>query len=501
MPIQQLFLGGGGLGEDVYWWNIANNTMNLGGKAVAVDNSGNLYVASAITGLAKGQVTCFDKEGDILWTHKDDSSYFEDIAVDNLGHVYALSGSIWDTTNGIGQNDYQPILVKLNTSDGSEAQYNGGSENGVDWRKMFHTTYNSTPCHSTGVRCDSSGNPIVACLPRLSGVQAMPAAVKFNKDTGAATWATRLEDSDSGNANYMNEDGPGGIAIDSNDNVILCGWKTTSFGLTNSNYGFWVTKIASDGGSITWKKYFAATGGANQPISRSKCFVDKNDNVYVSANWTNNITPDELYTLVVKLDSSGDVVWARAVVSDTAAGSHIKNASNYTGPGATDSSGNVFISAWVANCQSPNMGGSGDDCIYKFDSDGNNLEVIAIGNNGEDYPGGLAVNKLGNIVIAAQSSITTSMNILVAQLPGDMSITGGPYNGYSANVYVTKPSSETSLSTWTNTNVMTDSTLVLTEGGNYGWQSYDDFASEMTYATNTATPGTGEDPGAPITIS
>ena len=187
MPMQQIFLGGGGVGEDVYWWNIANTTGNVGGKAVAVDNGGNIYVAGAVQGSAYGQVSCFDKEGDILWAYMGTNGYFDDIAVDNLGHVYALQGWIYDSTNGIGQNDHQPMLVKLNTSDGSEAQYNGGSENGVDWRKMFHTTYDSTPCHSNGVRCDSSGNPIVACSPRLSGVQAMPAAVKFDKDTGAAT--------------------------------------------------------------------------------------------------------------------------------------------------------------------------------------------------------------------------------------------------------------------------------------------------------------------------
>ena len=110
----------------------------------------------------------------------------------------------------------------------------------------------------------------------------------------------------------------------------------------------------------------------------------------------------------------------------------------------------------------------------------------------------MAINKNGNIVCSAK----LTDKALMVQLPGDMSITGGNYSGHSSglNFYVTKPTDESSNSTWNLTNVLSGSGNYLGAGNHSGF-SYDDFSGDMSYAEDTSTHSDGEDAGAPVTIS
>jgi len=159
----------------------------------------------------------------------------------------------------------------------------------------------------------------------------------------------------------------------------------------------WNTFLGGDGNDVGWN--FA---------------VDSSCNVYVtgesSSTWGNPIRPyaGSPDALVVKLDSSGDILW-NTFLGGTDADSIYGT--------AVDSSGSVYVvgSSWATWGSPIRAFASGRDSdnnvcddafVAKLDSSGNLLWNTFLGGNGYDGGNGIAVDSSGNVYISGGSNTT-----------------------------------------------------------------------------------------------
>lgn len=192
------------------------------------------------------------------------------------------------------------------------------------------------------------------------------------------------------------------VGVDGSGNVYVggnfSGGNTTSPAMAllgTSDY--FVIKLDSSG-NVLWSKNFGP--GSTWNLNRSM-YVDSSGNVFIVGSMTSNWTSPALTKIgssdgfIVKLDTGGNVVWAR----------------NFGGAGGNarswevtaDASGNVYTSGYfnTANMTTPAItlaGGSLDAYLIKLDSSGNEIWSRSYGGAGVSItPGGLAVDSSGNL--------------------------------------------------------------------------------------------------------
>lgn len=206
------------------------------------------------------------------------------------------------------------------------------------------------------------------------------------------------------------------VITDSNKNVYITGGftgATLAFGGTTltrigTNDAF-VAKLDSSG-NVAWAKNF---GGAGVTIDGRSVGVDGSGNVYVGGNFSGSNTTTPAMTLlgssdyfVIKLDSSGNIAWSK----------------NF-GPGSTwplnrslyvDNSGNSFlVGSLTANWTTPSLTkiGASDGFIIKLDSSGNVVwgkNWGGAGGNARSWE--VAVDSAGNVYTSGYfntSNLTT----------------------------------------------------------------------------------------------
>jgi PKD repeat protein len=415
------------------------------GYSVAVDGSGNVYMAGttySTSGIAssgayqtsKGGsddafLVKFNASGSRQWTTYYGGSSTEDgssVAVDGSGNVYMAgytystsgiaSSGAYQTSNGGGSN-YDAYLVKFNSSGSRQwATYYGGSGNDFGYSVAVDGSGN---VYMSGYTTSTSGIASSGAYQTSNGGGYSDAyLVKFNS-SGSRQWATYY--GGSGN------DYGWSVTVDGSGNVYLAGhtYKGTSgiasSGAYQTSYGggeddAYLVKFNS-GGSRQWATYY---GGSSFDWGYSVA-VDGSGNVYMAGRTssTSGIASSGAYqtsnggggnfdAFLVKFNSSGSRQWATYY-----GGSDLDDGFSV----AVDDSGNVYIIGQTSSTSGiassgayqTSHGGGGDAFLVKFNKSGSRQWATYYGGSGDDYGWSVAVDGSGNVYMAGYTYSTSGI--------------------------------------------------------------------------------------------
>jgi alpha-tubulin suppressor-like RCC1 family protein len=385
------FLGGSGADE---------------GWAVAVDGSGNVYVAgqsyaswgSPVRAYGGGNYDAFaaklDSSGNLIWNtflggSGDDEA--TGVAVDGSGNVYVsgLSSASWGSPVRAYGGSYDAFAAKLNSS------------GNLIWNTFLG---GSGDDGGTAMALDGSGNAYVAGVSSASWGSPVRAYSSGNYDAFAA----KLDSS--GNLIWntflggIGADEAAGVAVDGSGNAYVAGYSAASWGSParafSGNYDAFAAKLDSSG-NLIWNTFL---GGSGTAVGNAVA-VDGSGNVYVSglssASWGSPVLAygGGVYdAFAVKLGSSGNLIWNTFL-----GGSGDDEAWGV----AVDGSGNVYVSglssaSWGSPVRA--YGGSYDAFAAKLGSSGNLIWNTFLGGSGDDYGYGVAVDGSGNVYVSGLSS-------------------------------------------------------------------------------------------------
>ncbi|MEI6945961.1 SBBP repeat-containing protein [Paraflavisolibacter sp. H34] len=367
-------------------------------RAVAVDGSGNVYVA----GISEDNFTTikYGSDGSQKWVKKYSRAAGARgvalaIKVDGAGGINVAG---WTTSGPTAPSDFTTIKYG---SDGSQkwVRHYNGPGNGVD--------------QVTTLAADGSGNVYVTGYSMGTSTDKDYATLKYD-NSGNLKWAARYD--------HGGEDQPHALAVDGGGNVYVTG-ASKEGGTTWRANDFATVKYTSGGVEQWVKRYDGTLHGSDQAKALA---VDGAGNVYVAGNTTVYLDEDgedweDFATL--KYNATGGLVWER-----------ILNRRTLDSPKAlvVDGSGNVLVA-----------GSSGDHeestevfTTFKYNAAGALQWVSTLDGTVDesDWVHALNVDGSGNVYVtgetrASQTSddyLTVKYNSLGAQL------WVARYNGFGA---------------------------------------------------------------------
>jgi len=331
--------------------------------ALALDNSGNVYV----TGESVGSGTNYDyatikysSDGNQLWVRRynglsNSSDIAYALAVDNSGNVYVTGGS-----------DSNYVTVKYNT-DGNQL-----------WVKSYNGPANSSD-YANALAVDNSGNVYVTGWSTGSGTGYDYATIKYDTN-GNQLWAQRYN----GDANK--DDLTYAISVDNSGNVYVTGGSE----VTGTDYDYITVKYKPDGNK-SWVARYAGPG--NSYDFPQDMAVDNSGNVYVTGYSGGSGTSSDYAT--IKYNPDGNQLWV----------------ARYNNPGVynsdfayaltIDNAGNVYVTGESSASDSYHP-----DCVtIKYSPDGNQLWIERYNGPGDsnDTAHSIAVDNSGNVYISGDT--------------------------------------------------------------------------------------------------
>jgi uncharacterized delta-60 repeat protein len=230
-------------------------------SAIAVDNSGNVYVTGESYGSGTGgdyATVKYNSNGTQLWQMRytgpgGDYDCANALAVDNSGNVY-VTGLSYGGQNS--RRDY--VTIKYNSS-GAEL-----------WAKRYDGPGKQTD-EAYDLAVDSTGNVYVTGISDGGTAGDDYATIKYNTD-GTQLWVARYN----GPAN--GRDMACALAVDNYGNVYVTGYKYSS--VTGEGYEDYATIKYAPNGTQLWTSFY--NGPANGADLPSSLAIDNSGNVYVT---------------------------------------------------------------------------------------------------------------------------------------------------------------------------------------------------------------------------
>ena len=404
-------------------WSSAQTTVSVfGGSSFdfgysnAVDSSGNIYTTGFFEGTADFDpgvgttnlasagdwdifVTKLDSSGNLVWAKRfggSSTDFGNSIAVDSSGNIYTTGvfsdAADFGITNLTSVGQYDVFVSKLNSS------------GNLVWAKSFGSSATDYGDFGNSIAVDSSGNIYTtgafegtadfdpgAGTTNLTSAGGNDIFVSKLDSSGNLVWAKRFggEPTDFGNS----------IALDSSGNIYTTGafQDTADFGITNltsaGQYDVFVSKLDSSG-NLVWAKSF----GADSSDFGESIAVDSSGNVYTTGSFAGTVDFDP-GDGVAELSSEGglDVF----VLKLNSAGEYRGNYAfrgNLDDVGysiALDSSGNVYTTGTFGSTP-------GDVFVIKLSSDLGPGWVKSVGGISDDSGYSIAVDSSGNVHITGK---------------------------------------------------------------------------------------------------
>jgi hypothetical protein len=334
--------------------------------AIAVDESGNVYVTGQSIGSGTGDdyVTIrYYPDGDTAWVRSyngpaNAKDYALDIAVDGSNNVYVTGGS-----NGNGTSkDYATIKYYPNGDTAWVRRYNG-QENSSDDGMV--------------VAVDDSGNVYVTGHSWGGGTNYDYATIKYYSN-GDTAWVRRY------NGPGNNLDKALAIAVDDSGNVYVTGYS-----VGDGTHNDYATIKYHPNGDTAWVRRYNRVGGVQDKASAIA--VDDSGNVYVTGGGEGGGTDYDYVT--IKYYPDGDTAWLRRYDGPA-------SGSDHAGAMAVDDSGFVYVTG-----QSDSAGTFQDYATIKYDSTGNQVWVrrYDYGVTGTDNSYAIALDGSNNVYVTGTS--------------------------------------------------------------------------------------------------
>jgi hypothetical protein len=383
------------------------------GQAVAVDNSGNIYVAGSSNAAwgapvrpyspaSSAFVAKLDSEGTLLWntflggSTLSATSIVNDIAVDGSGNVYVTgeSNGTWGSPVrpfGFGRDAFAAKLnasgaLVWNTFLGGSAD-DGGRGIGVDNTGAVYVGGTSPGTWGAPVRAYSGSNDAFVVRLDPNGV------LVWNTFVGGAGLETAMS-----------------MAVDGGGNAYITGIGTATWGAPIRAFtaidGF-VAKVGPNG-SLVWNTFVGSA------LSRdfANGISANGDAVYVTGSSTDTwgspvraftprpagVTGSFADAFVVKLRADGTSAW------NTFLGGSADDSADGV---AFDGSGNVYVSgSSTSSWASPALAyvGSADAFTARLDSNGSLVWNAFLGCAAVDMGTAVAVDGVGNVLVGGFSA-------------------------------------------------------------------------------------------------
>ncbi len=359
--------------------------------SVAVDVSGNAYITGhfdldtlvfdTINLINAGNsdifIAKYDPAGNVIWAKSIGGTNYEyanSIATDVSGNIF-ITGSfgsstiLFDTITLNNPNLYSYFLAKYDA--GGHAQ----------WAKTAKGTYWDV---GTSVAIDTAGNPCVTghflSNSIIFGNDTLTNAT-FSIDIFLAKYGANGNLLWAKSAGEINSDFPTSVAIDASGNNYITGYfgdsgegfHKTSFFDSLANAGYYDIFLAKYNlnGNVIWSKSF---GGIHWDIANSIA-LDTSGNLYITGYYNSPTLPfnstlltntDSADIFVVKLDTSGTVLWAKSVggTGDDAANSIAMDHAGKIYVAGTFNSGTLVFGATTL----ANLDGYSNIFLAKLDS-------------------------------------------------------------------------------------------------------------------------------------
>jgi len=352
-----------GADGDLIWERRYDNLRIDVGYSVAVDSNNNVIVTGKSQSTSSPYNHCYytikyDSNGNLIWGKRFgnfNSNRAYGVAVDSNNNIivtgYIRDGSS-DTTKDYYTIKYDPLGNVI-----WERRYDRGRED-----------------HPYAVAVDTNNNVIVTGSSINSSDNPDYYTIKYSEN-GTVLWEKAY---DSGRYDYAS-----GVAVDSNNNVIITGRSQ----FTSTTYNYLTLKYGPDGTLIGGPWTYSA-GTINRASSVA---VDLNNNIIVTG-FRRLSSNDTVYT--IKYTPTGSVIWSNYF---NKVGSRPSNELLEINDVTVDSLNNVIVTGSVNN------GVNWDYYTVKYDPLGNVLWQRTYNGGNEDYAHGVAKDSLNNILVVGRS--------------------------------------------------------------------------------------------------
>ena len=425
-----LLIWASGNAQTLGWVRNTGGTNNEYGSAVAVDNNGNVYIAGAFEGTvdfdpgsgtynlsAAGNDDIFiqklDAAGNFLWAKSIGSVGWEDafgMTIDNAGNVYVtgyFDGSVdFDPGNGYyylyAQGGGDIFVLKLNSSGNFVwAERMGGNHFNAGYAI---TADNNNNIYVTGLFYETAYFSSDSLIPGLTSAGDRDVFVAKLNSNGHLIWAKGFGGS---NKDYANS-----IAVDNAGNVYTTGVfngtadfdpGTGAYNLTSKGHDdVFVSKLNSSG-NLVWAK---ALGGSLYDMGYSIA-VDNAGSVYTTGFFTDTADFDP-GSGTYNLTSTGSY---EVFVSKLNSSGNFAWARKTGGPNsdkgysvAVDDAGHIYTTGYFNGTASFGQSsttltsaGGKDIFIQEFDTTGNIVWAKNFGGSSDDVSWYISTDNAGNI--------------------------------------------------------------------------------------------------------
>jgi hypothetical protein len=356
-------------------------------RDIVVDRSENVYVVGSVDGYF--YTAKYRSTGSREWSKSPVDGVAMEVALDTSGNIYVT---------GKGANDIYTVKYLPNGNQLWCETYDGAGDL-IDM--------------GTAITVDLEGNAYVA--GKTSGDICV---IKYDT-SGNEKWLRTYSGTADGSNSVRS------IAVDSAGNAYITGYCTNS----GTGHDLFVIKYDTDGNEEWVRTY---NGTANDADGGDAIAVDSNGNAYVAGYCTNSAPYLKHDFCIIKYDTNGNQEWVEIL---TWTGN---------GPGGAeaiclDSIGDAYVAGYISTSSSHR-----DTCVTKYDADGNQLWIAIYGGpiDLEDSLNDIAIDHEGYIYVTGESGRSLVYDfrkdliiIKYRQITGGMHVTG--FNAFSVESGIT----------------------------------------------------------------